>query len=100
MIENQAERETIHDQTKREQNSGASKSVQQQLLFRLTLRETFRKRKRHGHADDKKKERKNPISESPAVPDGMLELRIAVFPRTGIVDENHRRDRRAAKDVE
>ena len=55
---------------------------------------------RHGHADDEEEEGKDPVSEGPAVPGCVGELRIQVRPVTRVVDQHHARDGKAAKGVQ
>src|SRR5438309_8928875 len=64
------------------------------------FRRTLAQRKMCGDSDDEEEERKYQIGRRPAIPRRVLERRINRTPRSGVVDEQHAGDRRAAKNIE
>ena len=94
------DRKSVDAEADREDDGGAAQRVENEPAPAGGFCRAAAEGKRHRHADDEEKERKDRVRVGPAVPLGVQERRVGVVPGAGVVDDDHAGDRQAAEDVE
>src|SRR5689334_20207919 len=93
-------REAIQKQANRKDDEGALDDLEVDVAIAAAGLDTLAERECDGHADDEEEKRKDKIGRRPTAPGCVFERPVDVFPRAGIVYEDHPRDRDPAKHIE
>ena len=90
----------VQSEAEQEDDRRASQRVKHQRRSPSAFRLPPSERKRHRHADDEEKERKDRVRVGPAVPFRVEQRGKGVLPASGRVDDEHAGDRETAEDVQ